>query len=276
VDLTRDLIRVAIAAWILWTLARVARVAWRQRALTVAVWRAIRFRHVVGAFGLLLVVGTVATALVAWVPGASFGLGHLVGLTGNAVFAPLEEGLARAGPAPVAGPDWPLLAGATLFLGFLALLLPWLAFVEEEVFRAGLEDAGAGRVAAASLVFGLAHLVMLVPIGAALAIGVAGAAYAGVYRRAFARANPPDGPTDGPTVPEVALRTYRPSRRARAAAARARRTAAEEPVATLDHTPERRQAAAVFAAAVWHTTFNTTLVVLLWAVLASAALSPGG
>jgi hypothetical protein len=274
-----DLIRAAIAVWILWTLIRVARVAWRQRALTVAIWRAIRFRHVAGAFGLLVVVGGVATALVTWIPGASFGVGHLVGLTGNAVFAPLEEGLARAGPPPTKGADWLLLVGATVFLGGLAVLLPWLAFVEEEVFRAGLEDAGFGRVAMASLVFGLAHLVMLVPIGAALAIGVAGYAYATLYRRTFHRA----GGDRAAVAPDVAVRAYRPTRRARAAAARARVAAVRaallegrdrdgaEVLATLDRDPEHRQAAAVFTAAVWHATFNTTLVVLLWVVLASAA-----
>jgi hypothetical protein len=273
------LLRLVIAAWILWTLARVARVAWRQRALTLALWRAIRLRHLAGALALLVVVASVAAALVTWVPGAGLGLGHLVGLTGNAVFAPLEEGLARAGPPPAGGPDWLLLVGATGFLGGLALVLPWLAFVEEEVFRAGLEDAGPVRVVLASLVFGLVHLVMLVPVGAALAIGVAGLAYATVYRRAYGRAGTPGG-ADAPTVAQEA---FRPTARARAAADRARWQARAELLAAGAHHPDQvdtvvwrpevRQVAGVFAAAVWHTTFNTTLVVLVWVGLASAALA---
>jgi hypothetical protein len=274
-----DLLRLAIAVWILWTLARVARVAWRQRALAVALWRAIRPRHLAGTLGLLVVVASVAVSLVTWVPGASFGIGHLVGLTGNAIFAPLEEGLARAGPPPAGGPDWVLLVGATVFLGGLALLLPWLAFVEEEVFRAGLEDAGPLRVVIASLVFGLVHLVMLVPIGAALAIGVAGLAYAAAYRRAYRRA----GALGAEEPPAVAQQVFRPTARARSAADRARWQARADLLAAGEHgpdpvdvavrRPEVRQAAAVFSAAVWHTTFNTTLVVLVWLGLATAALA---
>jgi hypothetical protein len=273
------LLRLLIAAWILWTLARVARVAWRQRALTFAIWRAVRLRHLAGALGLLVVVAGVAAALVTWVPGAGLGLGHLVGLTGNAVFAPLEEGLARAGPPPAGGPDWVLLVGATGFLGGLALLLPWLAFVEEEVFRAGLEDAGPLRVAVASLVFGLVHLIMLVPVGAALAIGVAGVAYASAYRRAYRRS----GCAGLADAPAVAQQAFRPTARARAAADRARWQARADLLAAGGHAPgevdtvlrrpEGRQAAGVFAAAVWHTTFNTTLVVLVWLGLAGAALA---
>jgi hypothetical protein len=283
-----DLLRPAIALGMLWMLARVARVAWRERALTLTLWRAIRARHVLGAVGLLVVVAGLASAAVLWIPGADLGLGQLVGLHGNAVFAPLEEGLARAGPPPAHGPDWLLLAGVSLFLGPLLLLLPWLAFVEEEVFRSGLEAAPPARVVLSSAVFGLAHLVMLVPVGAALAIGVAGAAYAMVYRRAYAAAGRPDAPA----IPRVVLRTYRPSRRARAAAARARRdeagpvpgagTPGSLPAAPTSRSaatglvldPRARQAVGVHAAAVWHTTFNSLLVTLVWLGFAYAALSP--
>jgi hypothetical protein len=285
-----DPLRPLIALLMLWMLARVGRAAWRERALTFTLWRAIRPRHLLGAFGLLVVVAGAASALVLWVPGADQGLGNLVGLQGNAVFAPLEEGLVRAGPPPASGPDWLLLVGVTAFLGPLLLLLPWLAFVEEEVFRAGLEDAGPGRVALSSLVFGLAHLVMLVPIGAALAIGVAGAAYAGVYRRIHAAASVPGGPS----APPAALRSYRPPRRARAAAARARAAAAwtrpassepdslDAPSSTIagslapTPTPEGAQPAAVFGAAVWHATFNSLVVTLVWLGFVTAALSPSG
>jgi hypothetical protein len=285
-----DPLRPLIALLMLWMLARVGRAAWRERVLTFTLWRAIRPRHLLGALGLLVVVAGAASVLVLWVPGADQGLGNLVGLQGNAVFAPLEEGLARAGPPPASGPDWLLLVGVTAFLGSLMFLLPWLAFVEEEVFRAGLEDAGPGRVVLSSLVFGLAHLVMLVPIGAALAIGIAGAAYAGVYRRVHAAASRPGGPS----APPAALRSYRPPRRARAAAARARTAAARDrraalgpgPIAPLASTgagpidptpsPEHVQSAAVFGAAVWHATFNSLLVTLVWLGFVTAALSPTG
>jgi hypothetical protein len=259
-------LRLAIAAWILVTLARAARVAWRQRRLAVEVWRGIRVRHLLGGLALLTAVASVAGVLVALVPGMEYGLGRLVGLTSNAVFAPLEEGLAHAGPAPETGPDWALAVGASAFLLPLLLLLPWLAFVEEEIFRAGLEDAGAGRVALASLVFGLVHLVMLVPVGAALAIGVAGAFYARVYRRAHAAGRP---------APAVAHASFRPTRRARRAASR---TQAPSPalavgVAAEGPLPEHRQVAGVFAATVWHATFNSLVVLLVWVSLVLSALT---
>lgn len=253
-------LRLLLAAWILFTLARATRAGWRQRRLVVAVWRAIRPRHVVGSLALLAVVGTLATVLIDRVPGMSVGLGHLLGVTGNAVFVPLSEAVAHAGPAPARGPDWVLIGLSTGFLGLLTALLPWLAFVEEEVFRAGLEDASPPREAAAALVFGLAHLVMLVPVGAALAIAVAGLVYGRLYRRAHRRA-------DGRSLPVPVALAFRPTRRSAAAADRAR-------TSDGDPRPERRQAAAVFASTVSHTTFNTTVVVVVWLGIVISALAP--
>ncbi len=121
------------------------------------------------------------------------------------------------------------------------------------------------RVARSSLVFGAVHLLVLVPIGAAAAIGLAGFAYAIAYRRAH-RAGRPE------RTPAVALRTYRPTRRSRAAAESSLRAAADAPgTEVADAPPEVAQAAGVFAAAVWHTTFNTMVVAVLWASLVIAA-----
>lgn len=264
-------VRLLIAAWILVTLARAARGAWAHRALMVTVWRSVRPRHLGGTALLLLLVGATMTGLVALVPGMAYGLGTLVGTTSNAVFAPLEAAVAATGPAPPSGPDWVLLVAGTVFLLPLAAMLPWLAFVEEEVFRAGLEDASLPRELLAALVFGLAHLIMLVPVGAALAIGVAGFVYGRVYRRAYVS-------TDPDQVPRSVLASYRPTKRSTAAANRARTPAAmlDGAVVLRDVTPERRQAAAVLASTVWHTTFNTTVVLLVWLALTASALqSPG-
>jgi membrane protease YdiL (CAAX protease family) len=268
-------VRTVVAVVILVLLARVARVAWRQRALSVALWRAVTWRHLAGALLLFIVVAGTATTLLVTVPQTGFGLGSFVGTEGNAVFAPLEEGLARTAPAPPVGPDWALIVGATLFLVPLALLLPWLAYVEEEVFRAGLEDASWPRVVLASVAFGLVHLVMLVPVAAALAIGLAGFAYALIYRRAHRRR---------PTTPIVALWTFRATRWSAAAADRARQPAppwtapASGPPGpgsppSTDRGPERAQATGVFHAAVWHTTFNSLVVVAVWVSLVATGLT---
>lgn len=206
---------------------------------------------------------TVGTLLLTVTP-LQFGLGHLVGSVGNAVFTPLEEAVVRAGPPPQSGPDWVVIVLSTAFLTFLVALLPWLAFVEEEIFRAGLEHAPLGREVWAALKFGLVHMAMLVPLGAALAIAVAGFVYGRIYRRAYASEN---------DVPAPVAAFYRPTARARRAAATTRLRAIREEgggaLAVLLNLPdpERAQAAAVFASTVWHTTFNTMVVTLLWVAI---------
>ena len=262
-------LRLAIAGWVLVALGRAARTAWAHRRLLVAVWARIGVRHVAGGTVLVAATVTVANVLVTRVPGMDVGLGSLLGTTSNAVFTPLEEALARTGPAPPGGPDWVLVGLASGFLLPLLALLPWLAFVEEEVFRAGLEDASALGEIGRALTFGLVHLVVLVPLGAALAVGACGYVYGTVYRHHHAH-------HDGADVPVAVLRSYRPGRRAAAAASRARTPrgvlVAAGATAVADRTPERRQAAAVLASTAWHTTFNTLVVVAVWLVLLRTAL----
>lgn len=259
-------LRLLVALVMLVLLVRAGAGALRHRELAVAVWRGVRPRHVVGAFGLLIVVATLAAALLE-VPFLRYGLGSALGFAGNAVFAPLEEAAVRAAPAAPRAAEWGLLALATVFLGFLLVLLPWLAFVEEEVFRAGLEDATPRRELLAALRFGLVHLVMLVPLAAALAIAVAGAVYGRLYRRSHRRARPADA------LPAAVLRSYRPTRRALSAARRAAAGAEPDGSVLVLALPLRRQAAGVFASTIWHATFNSLVVVLLWLAIAVDTLT---
>ena len=220
-----SVVRLAVAAVIIVLLARAARAAWHNRAIIPAVWRRIRVRHVAGSLVLLVVVLGVAVGLMTLVPVTGYGLGSLIGLTSNAVFAPVEEAAARS--STVTGPAAQTVTSAVnvaslLFLGGLLVLFPWLAYVEESVFREGLETVGVGGRLWSALRFGLLHLVMLVPLAAALAIAVAGLFYGAVYRRAFARSG--------------------------------------------------RRDEAVLASTVWHTTFNSTIVVLLIAGFATGWL----
>lgn len=275
--MSTSLVRLVVAAWVAVLLVRAGRAAWHQRALVRLVWSRIRPRHVLGSLALLVVVLSTAIVLLTTVPWLGYGLGSLIGLGGNAVFAPLEEAVARSGAAAGGGPDWFLALVATVFLGALGALLPWLAFVEEEVFRAGLEDASLPREIGAALLFGLAHLIMLVPVAAGLAIAVAGLTYSRIYRRAYHRVDP------AVAVPRPVARAFRPTRRSARAAERARAArTARAPVdpgalEVVDLGPERRQAQAVLASTVWHTTFNTLVVTLVWlSVLAGALWPPGG
>lgn len=262
-------LRLAIAGWVLVALGRAARGAWAHRGLLVTVWARVGIGHVVGSTVLVAATVALANLLITHVPGMDIGLGRLLGTSSNAVFTPLEEALARTGPAPANDPDWVLAGLASAFLLPLLVLLPWLAFVEEEVFRAGLEDASPARELGRALTFGLVHLVVLVPLGAALAVGACGYVYGTIYRHHHAH-------HDGADVPVAVLRSYRPGRRAAAAASRARTPrgvlTAAGATAVADRTPERRQAAAVLASTAWHTTFNTLVVVAVWLVLLRTAL----
>jgi len=149
---------------------------------------------VFGSIVLLGVVVVVASLLIAAVPVSGISLGSLIGLTGNAVFAPVEQAAAVGGTAPAPGVDVAVWIATAAFLLLLLALFPWLAYVEERVFRHGLERGGIGTQLWTALRFGLIHLVMLVPLAAALGVGVAGFFYGRVYLRTFHRVNAEHGP----------------------------------------------------------------------------------
>lgn len=242
--------RIALVIVVLVLLARAARVAWGRRELARAVWGGIRPRHVVGSIGLLVVVVSVAVLAAAAVPALGRGLGDLFATTGNAVFVPVDVAAEATGATSTAGPNLAFLAVVTVFLGLLGLLLPWFAFVEEEVFRAGAEAWGLPRRLLAALVFGAAHLVMLVPLAAALGIAVAGFVYGEVYRRSVIRPARP--------APTALIRAFRPTRRSAAAVQRVAQDVLDA------HRQRARQVDGLYASTVWHTTFNTTVVTLVW------------
>lgn len=231
-------LRVVLAVVVVGLVARTVRPAWRQRALALHVWRGVRLRHVLGSAALLVAVLAVALTLLATVPLTRYGLGDLVGFRGNALFAPVEVvdvgsgggGLA-GGPAPAPDPARRVVGQVAIggFLVLLVLLFPWLAHGEERAFREGLEDVSVGREVWAALRFGLVHLVVLVPVAAALGVAVAGYAYGRLYRAAYRRA------VARPAAPSVA-------------AARAE---------------------AVLAATRWHATFNTLVVCVVVVALAT-------
>ena len=220
-----SVLRVVVAVVIMGLLARSARAAWRDRSMAVRVWRRIRPRQVIGSVGLLALVLATAVVLMTLVPVTGFGLGTLIGLTGNAVFAPLQVASGNSAEIPgvtVAATNWVPTLLTALFLAGILTMFPWLAYVEEQVFRSGLEGASLGRQLWSALKFGLTHLLMFVPLAAALAIAVAGFWYGRVYRRRFTE------------------------------------LAAGELLS-----PGRARSEALLASTVWHTTFNSVLVLLV-------------
>ena len=244
--------RLVLALLVLGLLGRAAAVAWSRRDLAVAVWRSVRPRHLVGSLGLLAVVVTVSVLSASAVPLLAHGLGDLFATSGNAVFAPVDVAAEATGATTDSstGPNLVFLAAVTAFLALLTVLLPWFAFVEEEVFRAGAETWSLPMRIGAALVFGAAHLVMLVPVAAAVGISVAGFAYGELYRRGVGSGRQ--------TAPSALRRAFRPTPRS---------TRAVQQLATdidEERAHVRRQVEGIHASTVWHTTFNTTVVTLVW------------
>lgn len=260
--------RIVLALAVVVLMARAGRVAWSRRDLALDVWRSVRLRHVAGGVALVLVILTVTVSAVELVPWLGFGLGDLFGTSGgNAVFAPVDvAGEAVTPDGQLDGGDVLYLAVVTVFLALLAALLPWFAFVEEEVFRAGAEAWSVGRRVAAAAVFGAAHLVMLIPLGAAIGLTVAGLVYGEVYRRGVR--------TGGPPPPRSLARAFRHTRRSRAALAAALggADAEHDPLAAARHV--ERQVAGIHRAAVLHTAANTVVVVLVWTTMVLDVLLP--
>jgi hypothetical protein len=150
-------------------------------------------------------------------------------------------------PGGAGGGDWALVALVAVFGAGLILLFPWLAYVEERVFRTGLEDAGLGGQAWTALKFGLLHMIMFIPLAAALAVGVAGFVYGWIYRHAYRRsAGRRRSARAGPFgVPLLVV------------------DAADRHAARAD---------ALFASTVWHVTFNSLIVLLVVAAFIADAL----
>jgi len=134
----------------------------------------IGWRHVWPVPLLLTAVIAVATALVQ-VPGLSWGWWSMLGGIGNPVFGDSD---ATAGTVL----EW------IIPLTFMALLLPALplfAYAEERMFRTGAQRWARGRRTLKVLQFGMIHVIIGIPIGAALALSIGGAYFMWVYLRAF-------------------------------------------------------------------------------------------
>jgi hypothetical protein len=144
------------------------------RALTAAVVRGIRWRHVWPVPFVLTGVLAVATVLMS-LPVLRWGWWSALGGEGNPVFG---SSAATAGTAL----DWivPL-----VFLALLIPAVPVFAHAEERIFRRGAEDWSWRHRAAKVGQFGIVHALIGIPIGAALALSVGGAYFMAVYLRAI-------------------------------------------------------------------------------------------
>jgi hypothetical protein len=118
----------------------------------------------------------VALVLVQWPP-LAWGWWSALGGEGNPVFGATGE----------TEGTWLAWAVPAVFIVMLAPAVPLLALREEEIFRHGAERWSWPERAGRCVLFGLAHALIGIPIGVALALSVGGAYFLAVYLRAHRR-----------------------------------------------------------------------------------------
>ncbi len=146
------------------------------RALTFAIVRGIGWRHVWPVPIVLTAVLAVAIPLMS-LPVLRWGWWSAIGGEGNPVFG---SSSATAGSAL----EWAI---PVVFVALLIPALPLFAHAEEVVFRRGAQHWSTRRRAFKVVQFGLAHAIIGIPIGTALALSIGGAYFMAVYLRAIRR-----------------------------------------------------------------------------------------
>jgi hypothetical protein len=157
-----DLLMVAVLAVVGVRLFEAARTSVGAHRKTLGVVQGLRWRHFVRAVPIVVVIVSAAWVLIQ-LPVLSFGWWSVIGGEGNPVVGVTEEDY---GIVSVVLP--------LFFIGLLIVGLPLLVAREEWVFRRGAEARGTAMNVGRSVVFGLAHAVIGIPIGAALALSIGG------------------------------------------------------------------------------------------------------
>jgi len=168
---------VAVLAFVGVRLAGAARFATgegRERALLIV--RGIGWRHL-WPVPFVLTAVLIAAAVLVSVPGLSWGWWTALGGTGN----PVTGGTDQTAGSPL---EWLI---PLVFLSLLLPAIPLFAWREEEIFRKGAEAWTWPRRAWMAVKFGLAHALIGIPIGIALALSIGGAYFQSVYVRAYHR-----------------------------------------------------------------------------------------
>ena len=157
-----DLLMVAVLAVVGVRLFEAARTSVGAHRKTLGVVQGLRSRHFLRAVPIVALIVSTAWALIQ-LPVLSFGWWSMIGGEGNPVVGVTEKDY---GIVSVVVP--------LFFIGLLIVGMPLLVAREEWVFRRGAEARGTAVNLGRSLVFGLAHAVIGIPIGAALALSIGG------------------------------------------------------------------------------------------------------
>jgi hypothetical protein len=170
-----DLLTVAVLAFVGFRLADAARQTFSSRGHVRSLVTGLRLRHFLRAGPVLAGVLAVATPLLA-VPGLDFGWWTAIGGEGNPAV-----GVGRESATPgVLETIIPV-----VFVTLLIIGLPLLVEGEEWVFRRGAEFRSRAANARRSVLFGLVHALVGVPIGVAMALSVGGFYFTWAYLRAW-------------------------------------------------------------------------------------------
>jgi hypothetical protein len=157
-----DLLTLVVLAVVGVRLFEAARSSVEAHGKTLSVVRGLRWRHFVRAVPIVLLIVPMAWLLIQ-LPVLSFGWWSMLGGEGNPVVGVTERDY---GIVSVVVP--------LFFIGLLIVGLPLLVAREEWVFRRGAEQRGTAANVGRAVVFGLAHAVIGIPIGAALALSIGG------------------------------------------------------------------------------------------------------
>jgi len=179
-DAVISILTVAVFGWVGTNLVMGARRAVRRRSHTLELLGSVRPRHLWPApFVLAAVVS--AFLLLSLVPPLRFGWWTLLGGQGNIVFGSTEQ---------TSGTAWEVVV-PVVFVLLLLPALPLLVEAEERRFRLGAESWTTARRLFRGLQFGLLHLVVGIPVAAALALTLGGWWFTWVYLRAYRRTASP-------------------------------------------------------------------------------------
>ncbi len=149
---------------------------WYRRRFILEIWREFKFIRILETFGVLLLV-VIAAILLNQVTWLSYGYMHLVYPEGGSVISS-----AVGDPNVTHGVAW-MQIGSICFLLLFGLAVPFLAEIEEQMFRDGVLEHK--KMIKKSLLFGIVHCIMGVSLGTAIAISIAGYFFAVKYRKHY-------------------------------------------------------------------------------------------
>lgn len=160
--------------------ANVGTILWTERnryGFVWRVWRRFRLGMLLVTFGVFVITVVVAVSLTL-IPGLGYGWMHLFyAKGGNVLIEPVLAGSRSS-------IDWVRFVPVA-FLAVFIFVMPFIARLEEEMFRKGHTDWP--TIMRRSLGFGLMHCVVGIPVAFGLALSLAGLFYAYQYKTAYER-----------------------------------------------------------------------------------------